>query len=99
MWTAASIRRRDHPSRPNAYDLLSLVPAQDIAHVDGGYSSRLDQCPGSACLLAGFQVIIIGRIWVIPEVKAHWTQSDIDRRQQLNSVSDSYNSLFLDIIS
>jgi hypothetical protein len=31
------------------------------------FPSGLDQCPGSDFLLAGFQVIIVGRFWVIPE--------------------------------
>jgi hypothetical protein len=56
------------PAQPSQRDdLLSFYFAQDIAHVDGGYSSRQDQCPGSVAPLAGFQVITIGRFWVIPE--------------------------------
>jgi len=46
---------------PQRDDLLFLSLAQDIAHVDGGYSSRQDQCPGSVVPLAAFQVIIVGR--------------------------------------
>ena len=56
------------PAQPSQRDdLLSLFLAQDIAHIDGAYSSRQDQCPGSVAPLAAFQVITIGRIWVIPE--------------------------------
>ena len=58
------------PSQPPQRDhLLLLFFAQDIAHVDGGYSSRRDQCPESVHPLPGFQPIIIGRFWVIPEAQ------------------------------
>jgi len=60
MWTAASIQ-------PPQCDYLL---AQDIAHVDAGYSPHLNQCPGSDSLLAGFQVIIVSRFWAIPEAQA-----------------------------
>ena len=66
MCTAASMRRSDHPSRPSAMTCCLLFFAQDIAHVDGGYSpARINVLVRSP--LAGFQVIIIGRFWVIPE--------------------------------
>src|SRR5258708_20767920 len=47
-------------------DLFLLFFVQDIAHVDGGYSSR----PSNVLIafsLAGFQVTTIGRIWVTAE--------------------------------
>jgi hypothetical protein len=57
--------RFDAPQRPSQPpqrdDLLSLLFAQDVAHVDAGYALRLDQCPESVRSLAAFQVIIIGR--------------------------------------
>jgi hypothetical protein len=41
--------------------------AQDIAHAEGAYIRSLrSQCPG-LLPLAGFQVTLIGRIWVTPE--------------------------------
>ena len=62
----------DSPQRPaqpaQRDDLLFLFFVQDIAHIDGGYSSRLDQCPDSLLSLAGFQVTTIGRFWVTTEV-------------------------------
>jgi hypothetical protein len=51
--------QRDH--------LLLLFFAQDIAHVDGGYSSRQDQRPELVRPLVGFQPIIIGRFGLVPE--------------------------------
>jgi hypothetical protein len=47
-------------------DLLLLFFAQDIAHVDGGYASRLSNVL-TAFSLAGFQVTTIGRFWVTAE--------------------------------
>jgi hypothetical protein len=47
-------------------DLFLLFFVQDIAHVDGGYSSRPSNVL-TAFSLAGFQVTTIGRIWVTAE--------------------------------
>jgi hypothetical protein len=47
--------------------LLSLLFAQDIAHVVAGYALRQIQCPEPTSL-AGFQVITYGRFWVFTEV-------------------------------
>jgi hypothetical protein len=76
--TAASMRRRDHPRRPQRDYLLSFIPAQDITHADGGYSHRPNQCSGSVRPLAGFQAIIDGRLGVIPEAK-HTGDIIVDR--------------------
>jgi hypothetical protein len=46
---------------------LFLFFVQDIAHTEGAYKcSRRSQCPGLLSL-AGFEVTLIGRIWVTPE--------------------------------
>src|SRR5215472_6733577 len=41
MCTARSIRRSDHPRRPNAITCCFFF-VQDVAHIDGGYRSPLD---------------------------------------------------------
>ena len=65
---------RQRPAQPpQRDDLLSLLFAQDIAHIDGGYPSRRSQCPVSASL-AGFQTSLIGRFWVIPEAQTSRTR-------------------------
>jgi hypothetical protein len=56
---------------PQRDDLLSLFLAQDIAHVDGGYSPRQESMSRISCSV-GFQVITIGRVWVIPEAEDIW---------------------------
>jgi hypothetical protein len=38
-----------------------LAPAKPANEVITDFGARLDQCPGSDCLLAGFQMIIVGR--------------------------------------
>ena len=68
MCTAASIRRRDHPSRPSAITCSLLSLLKTLLTLTEGYIPHtwinvLDQD-----LLAVFQVIILGRFWVIPEV-------------------------------
>jgi hypothetical protein len=47
--------------------LLLHVCAQEISHVDAGYSLRPVQCP-EPISLAGFQLITYGRFWVFTEV-------------------------------
>jgi hypothetical protein len=53
-------------------DLFLLFFAQDIAHIDGGYSS-VDFNVLTYFLLAGFEVTIIGRFWVTAEAPHHET--------------------------
>jgi hypothetical protein len=49
-------------------DLLSLFLVQDVAHIDGGYRPRVGlNVPSDGLSLAGFQVIMYGRFWVITE--------------------------------
>ena len=54
----AKLAQRNH--------LLSLLFAQDIAHVVAAYALRQIQCP-EPISLAGFQVITYGRVWVFTE--------------------------------
>ncbi len=55
------------PSQPPQRDhLLFLFLVQDIAHVDEGYP-RVRINVLDRLTVAGFQVIIIGRVWVITE--------------------------------
>jgi hypothetical protein len=41
--------------------------AQDVAHIDEGYRLASNQRPRASSSLAGFEVTLIGRFWVIPE--------------------------------
>jgi hypothetical protein len=60
------MRRSDHPSRPSAMtcclfsSLKTLLTLTEVILASGSMSC-------SALLLAGFQLIIIGRFWVIPD--------------------------------
>jgi hypothetical protein len=48
--------------------LLFFRFAQDVAHTDEGYCAlRRIQRPRALLSLAGFEVTLIGRIWVTPE--------------------------------
>jgi len=62
-------RSLDAPQRPaqlpQRNDLLFLLFAQDIHSTEG--NPPVTECPGSARPLAGFQVTLIGRLWMIPE--------------------------------
>src|ERR1019366_10120608 len=65
----------DPPQRPpetaKCQDLLFLLVAQDVAHSRGGpLPSRPRQRPAPSAPLAGFQTIMLGRFWVIPEDQA-----------------------------
>jgi hypothetical protein len=58
------------PSQPPQRDhLLFLFLVQDIAHVDAGYPRVRINVLDQSLPLAGFQVIIIGRFWVITEAR------------------------------
>ena len=64
-------RLLDAPQRPaqpsQSYDLLFLLFVQDIGHADGGYKPLPESMSRTLFSLAGFQVILIGRFWVIAE--------------------------------
>jgi hypothetical protein len=72
------------PSQPPQRDhLLFLFLVQDIAHVDAGYPRVRINVLDQSLPLAGFQVIIIGRFWVITEVK-HYPRKLWYFRKDLN---------------
>jgi hypothetical protein len=67
-------------------DLFLLFLVQDIAHVDGGYSSR----PGNVLTsfsLAGFQVTTVGRFWVTAEDQFELSAQLHDKRAEVTRPS------------
>src|SRR5271165_4918514 len=64
-------RLLDPPQRPSqspqSYDLLFLLFLQDIGHAHGAYKPPPASMSQTLLSLAGFQVILIGRFWVIAE--------------------------------
>ncbi len=52
---------------PQGYDWLSLVVAQDVAHIAEGIALRPFNVLTAALYMAGFQVIMYGRFWVFTE--------------------------------
>src|SRR5208337_3310381 len=64
-------RLLDAPQRPaqpsQSYDLLFLLFVQDIGHAHGAYKPPRESMSRTLLSLAGFQVIITGRFWVIAE--------------------------------
>ena len=72
-------RLLDAPQRPTqpsqSQDLLFLLFVQDIAHAHGGYKSPRVSMSQTSLSLAGFQVILIGRFWVIAEAYG-WLSSE-----------------------
>src|SRR5271166_1153318 len=66
------ILRSDHPSRPRAKTCCFFSSFKTLAMPTEPTSLRGIQCPGRLLSLAGFQVIITGRFWVIAEVSQTW---------------------------
>src|ERR1700688_4547556 len=64
-----ALNASQRPSQPpQGNNLLFLFFVQDIAHIDGGYRPPVRVNVLSVGLsLAGFQVIMYGRFWVITE--------------------------------
>jgi hypothetical protein len=68
MCTARSIRRSDHPRRPNAItcclfsSFKTLLTLTERVPLSVGFN-----VPSDGLSLAGFQVIMYGRFWVITE--------------------------------
>ena len=54
--------------RTQSYNLLFLLFVQDIGHALGGYKPRRASMCRTLFSLAAFQLITIGRFWVIAEV-------------------------------
>jgi len=61
------MRRKGQPSRPSATTCCFFCSLKTLLTSTEGSPSRPSQCPASAPL-AGFQVTLIGRFWVTPEV-------------------------------
>src|SRR5229473_3600870 len=61
------MRRSDHPSRPSAMTCCFFSSLKTLLTLtEGNPHVRLNVLGSTP--LAGFQVILIGRFWVIPEV-------------------------------
>jgi hypothetical protein len=61
------MRRSDHPSRPSAMTCCFFSSLKTLLTLTEGNPHVMLNVLGSTPL-AGFQVILIGRFWVIPEV-------------------------------
>ena len=61
------MRRSYEPSRPSARTCCFFSSFKTLAMPTEPTSLRGNQCPGRHFSLAGFQVILIGRFWVIAE--------------------------------
>src|ERR1019366_960058 len=57
------------PQPPQSEDLLFLLFVQDIGHAHGAYKPPRESMSRTPLSLAGFQVILIGRFWVIAEAQ------------------------------
>ena len=74
--------RRKRPSQSSqGYHLLFFRFAQDVAHTDEGYMPYVGiNVPEPSFSLAGFQVTLIGRFWVTPEVMSSMLSGRRSRR-------------------
>src|ERR1700688_2172151 len=66
------MRRSDHPSRPSAMTCCFFSSLKTLLTLTEGNPHAMLNVLGSTPL-AGFQVILIGRFWVIPEARA-WSR-------------------------
>src|SRR5271157_1415969 len=64
---------------PQSYDLLFLLFVQDIGHAHGAYKPPPASMSQTLLSLAGFQVILIGRFWVIAEGFKTWFSSAVSQ--------------------
>jgi hypothetical protein len=60
------MRRSDHPSRPSAITCCFFSSLKTLLTLTEGIPPS-ESMSWISSLLAGFQVIIVGRLWVIPE--------------------------------
>lgn len=65
MFTVASMRRSDHPSRPSAMTCCFFPSLKALLTLTEG-NPYVRTMSRSVNPLAAFQVITIGRFWVIP---------------------------------
>jgi len=70
---ACWMRRSDQPSRPRAKTCCFFV--QDIGHALGAYKPARESMSRTLLSLAGFQVILTGRFWVISDARPGRTSS------------------------
>jgi hypothetical protein len=86
----------DAPQRPSqssqGYYLLSFRFAQDVAHADRSYITPCRiQRPRLLLSLAGFQLTLIGRIWVTAEAKRYsiaTTTNPVSRNRSRSSAGN-----------
>ena len=72
MCAALSMRRNDHPRRPKAITCCLFSSFKTLLTFDGGYRPRVGfNVPSDGLSLAGFQLIMYGRFWVITEGLQH----------------------------
>src|SRR5262252_10920322 len=64
------MRRSDHPSRPNAMTCCLFSSLKTLLTSSEGIALAFESTSGMRLSLAGFQVIMYGRFWVITEVGA-----------------------------
>ena len=81
------IRRSVHPSRPKAITCCFFSSFKTLAISAEAIASRRSQCPGVGLPMAGFQVIIYGRFWVITEVTLSPGYAISDRRFAKSSMA------------
>ena len=84
---AFSMRRSDHPSRPNAMTCCFFSSFKTLLTSTEGSCPRVRlNVLGDGLSLAGFQVIIYGRFWVITEAMASFfTIGPTDNSEMTNS--------------
>src|ERR1019366_3927518 len=78
------------PQPPQSEDLLFLLFVQDIGHAHGAYKPPRESMSRTPLSLAGFQVILIGRFWVIAEAKlglVDWVFRKVDAQHRAISHS------------
>src|ERR1039457_1834044 len=76
---ACWMRRSDQTSRPRAKTCCFFSSFKTLAMPTEPTSLRGIQCPGRLLSLAGFQVIITGRFWVIAEAFTVLGDADVQR--------------------
>src|SRR6267142_3549402 len=70
------MRRSGQPSLPSAMTCCFFASFKTLLMPTEPIRSRRNQCPGRRYPLAGFEVIIIGRFWVITEAWARERRND-----------------------
>src|SRR5712691_3560397 len=63
------MRRSGHPSRPRAMTCCFFASLKTLLISTKATALRRNQRPRASSSLAGFEVTLIGRFWVTPEVR------------------------------